>query len=85
MSPSAIENPRRDIDRMSVSGIEDVCMFEEDYIDPWSDLPLAHFSYLLKKIVPISCLETASYLSTTLCKDNEEVSKVGRAIRRPQG
>ena len=55
-------------------GVEDVSMFNEDHIDPWSDLPLAHFSFMLKKIVPISCLETAAYFKATYCEDSDQVN-----------
>jgi hypothetical protein len=45
-------------------GTETIDMFREDYIDIWSDMPSAHFSYLLKRIIPIKILDTAAVISS---------------------
>lgn len=50
-------------------------MFEEDYIDPWNDLPLAHFSFMLVKILPISSLEATAYDMASLYGEKDKVSK----------
>jgi len=36
-----------------------VDMFKEDHIDAWSDMPVAHFSFLLKTLIPTTVLEYA--------------------------
>lgn len=51
-------------------------MFREDYIDMWSDMPSVHFSYLLKRIIPIKVLDTAAVILSQYIDRANEQNKV---------
>lgn len=50
--------------QVALEGTETVEMFREDYIDTLSDMPMVHFSYLLKNVIPIKVVNTASIVSS---------------------
>ncbi|XP_060564626.1 uncharacterized protein LOC132723846 [Ruditapes philippinarum] len=64
MSPTSEKFVSDDNGQMALEGTETIDMFREDYIDIWSDMPSAHFSYLLKRIIPIKILDTAAVISS---------------------
>lgn len=41
-------------------------MFRDDYVDPDSDIPVVHFSYLLRTIVPVSIVDESAIQSSSL-------------------
>ncbi|XP_033758791.1 uncharacterized protein LOC117341070 [Pecten maximus] len=59
-------------------------MFEENYFDPWSEIPVVHLSYILKKFVPITTtLQSADSMVTNV----EIMTEEGQmsAIRKQYG
>ena len=58
-----------------IAGVEDVSVFEEDHIDSRSDLPLSHLSFMLKKIVPISCVDAAACFMASFCEESDQVKR----------
>ncbi|XP_053372890.1 uncharacterized protein LOC123561569 [Mercenaria mercenaria] len=53
-----------DGEQLALEGTETVEMFREDYIDTWSDLPSAHFSFLLKNVIPVKVVNTAAIVQS---------------------
>ncbi|KAL5019887.1 hypothetical protein ScPMuIL_002779 [Solemya velum] len=56
-------------------------MFKEDYIDDWTDLPVTHFSFVLKRIFPYKTLESTDYWSMKLMQMIENI-KVPMGTRK---
>jgi hypothetical protein len=47
-----------------VVGDENIEMFLDDYIDTISDIPPAHFSFLLKRVIPTEVLVSATIMQS---------------------
>lgn len=59
-------------------------MFDENYVDPWAEIPVVHLSYILKKFVPIA---TTIQSADTMVTNGEMMCEDGQmsAVRRQYG
>ncbi|KAL4228671.1 hypothetical protein ACF0H5_011716 [Mactra antiquata] len=63
LSSSAISDIAN-MGEIQLEGNESIDMFQDDYVDPTSQFPVSHFSFLLKTVIPIKYVEAAARFSS---------------------